>query len=142
MAEKEPEEQGSWSRRASPSSSASSATWTKNGLPYDTAETTFLNRATLVDGPIYLDKVYVNKAVPEAVSDGMQCMEVRDTPSASNFLRVCGHAYVCGENVCWPQGVGAYVSVRGTLRHTSMSGAGGYYLSLNRTAGTPTPKVP
>jgi len=127
----------------------SAATWTQNGLPYDTVATTFTNRAKLVNLPIYLDKVYVNNALTTPPA-GYQCVEVRDSPTATNYLFACIAQYVCLDlnttpfEECFPsgRGVGAWVSMHGTLRTGTISGSGGYRLNLNEPASSPNPKVP
>lgn len=115
-----------------------SASWTQNGLPYDSVAATWAGRTGLVDGPIYFDKVFVTKMVP--TSQNAECAELRDAPDATNFIVGCVPTYICWDG-CWPSdAVGSFVSARGTMRHSSLPG--GYQVTFNDEPRAPNPKLP
>jgi hypothetical protein len=68
------------------------------------------------------------------------CAEVRDTPTATNYLYVCVPAVAC-DNDCWPKGAGSYQSMYGTLRTGSIPSSGGYRLNANALPMAPNPKL-
>ncbi|MBI5548005.1 MAG: hypothetical protein HY901_29340 [Deltaproteobacteria bacterium] len=106
---------------------SAAASWTANGLPYDTVATTWANRSKLLNGPVAFNRVYATKMLPDSAHSGFQCAEIRDTPTAPNYLNLCVPRYICEGAICFPEGVGGYVAADGKLR----SGTGNWELVSN-----------
>jgi hypothetical protein len=114
------------------------ANWTPNGLSYDTVATTWAGRAALQGKSVFLDKVIVTKKLGPW-SDGTydwNCVEVRDTAAAPNYLTACYRMFyaddapACSAGDCLQNKVGSWFSMYGVLKTTSKPGTGGYLLSL------------
>lgn len=119
------------------------ASWSPNGLEHDTVSSTWTGRAALANRPIYLDRVFVTKLFPKSheVETGYQCAELRDAPTATSYLIACVPPYICDGGVCWSMPAQSWAAVRGTLRLTSMPGAGGYRL-IAALPGARSPQLP
>ena len=106
---------------------SAAATWKPNGKPYDTVESTFLARASLVGKMVSLDAVLVTKRTTDEPS--RTCVEVRDTPGAKYYLAACRDAAAdagtaCMGAVCTDAMVGKSLRLVGTVRASSTQPAG------------------
>lgn len=110
------------------------ATWSFSGSSVDTVADAWAHRSTLVGAPLYLDVAYVTKLLPQQGDGGFlwECAEVRDAPTASNFLLACRPAVVCG-GFCWADvALGAKVTrLHGTFKRSVIPGSGGYRMTVN-----------
>ena len=109
------------------------AAWTFSGSSVDSIASTWTNRTTQVNLPVYFEKAYVTKLYPQTGEGGYlwECAELRDAPGATNFMLGCRPAVVCG-GACWTQGVDSWdTRLHGTLRRSTMPGSGGYRVSLS-----------
>lgn len=130
----------------------SAATWTANGLSYDTIASVYATRTALLGKPVFLEKVVVTKVFPRA-QDGdwaWDCAELRDTATSPNYLRGC-FQYVGADSssgctatgACTVGMTGKTVSVGGFVRTTTLPGTGGTKLALSAGGfGAPNPNVP
>lgn len=112
---------------------AGAAAWTRNGASVDTIASTWAGRASLVNLPVYVERVFITKTYPQTGEGGFlwECAEVRDAPGAPNFMLACRPAVVCG-GACWADGPNMWANrLHGSLRRSSMAGSGGYRISLS-----------
>lgn len=109
------------------------AGWTFSGSSVDTIASTWSNRTTQVNLPVYFEKAYVTKLYPQTGEGGWlwECAELRDAPGATNYMLGCRPAVVCG-GACWTQGIDTWATrLHGTLRRSTMPGSGGYRVSFS-----------
>ena len=72
---------------------SSAAAWTDGGQRYDTVATTWTDRAAITGRVVSLEKVYVSKVDGGAGNGpGYQCAQLRDSPTATNYLTVCEYS--------------------------------------------------
>jgi hypothetical protein len=115
--------------------------WTPGGPTTDTVADVWTRRASLKDKPVRLDRVYVTRVLPRTVHPtqpwvAFNCGEVRDGPSAPNFLVACwtmvnaDSASGCQVDDCFAGTVGTWVHARGLFTTSSNRSTGGYVVSL------------
>ena len=109
------------------------ATWTANGLAYDTIASTWTNRAKLLDKPVFFNRVYVTRLLGNI--NGDDCAELRDSPAAANYLVNCIPTWVIDGAAAWTEGASIWVVQDGMLRTSTMASTGGYRLMSSRPAG-------
>lgn len=126
------------------------AGWQPNGLPYDTVAELWANRRALEGRPVRLEKAFVKRVKPAEQDPNRPwihfiCAELRDSPTASNYLYACqtlvgaDSASGCSAMDCLTGRAGTWVNLRGELNTTGMPGAGGYRVNF---ATEPTPALP
>ncbi len=127
--------------------------WQPNGLTSDTVATTWSNRQALKDKPVRFERVYVKRVLPMEQDPnrswvGFICAELRDTPTASNFVFACqtlvgaDSASGCSARDCITNKAGTYVNLRGELNATGMPGSGGFRVNFSTEPLAPSPAVP
>jgi hypothetical protein len=127
---------------------SAAAAWTINGLSYDTIASTWTNRARLLNGPVFIEKAWVARTLPELVDAGysVSCAELRDSPTATNYLFACvpivWNESRCPNRECWGGLIGTWVSANGALRSSQISGSGGYRIGLSYGPGQPNTDIP
>lgn len=127
--------------------------WAPNGPAWDTVAATWTNRAALVNRTLHFDKVYVSRVLPRQADPNrswvaFECVELRDTPGAPNYVTGCymvvgaDSATGCTVGGCTNNKAGTWVSARGEWN--TSSGPGGYRLNLSASypLAPPNPAVP